>query len=114
MSLPERVSSPAPPRSFGPQRSMPRLVPQDLDATIPLAPLAGGPEPREVLGMKCLYCQAPVERGTAQVRVNRSGYQMAWQAVPAWICTRCDQPYFERQEVETVRLAVSALTQLSR
>lgn len=115
MSLPERVSSPASQRSFSPHRSMPlRVVPQDLDATIPLAPLAGGPEPREVLGMKCLYCQAPVERGTAEVRVNRNGYQMTWQKIPAWVCTRCDQPYFEAEEVATVRLAVSALTQLSR
>jgi YgiT-type zinc finger domain-containing protein len=90
-----------------------RVVPQDLDATLPLAPLPV-PEPCEVLGMKCLYCQAPVERGTAEVRVNRNGYQMVWQKVPAWVCTRCEQPYFEPQEVETVRIAVSALTRLSR
>jgi hypothetical protein len=114
MSLPDRIPSPASSRPFGLYRTTPRrIIPQDLDATIPLAPRPV-PEPREVLGMKCLYCQAPVERGTAEVRVNRNGYQVSWQAVPAWICTRCEQPYFEPDEVEKVRLAVSAMTHLSR
>ena len=112
MSLPDRVPSPASPRSFGLHRSMPRrVVPQDLDATLPLAPQSM-PEPRETLGMKCLYCQAPVERGTAEVRLNRNGYQLSWQSVPAWVCTRCEQPYFEPHEVETVRRAVTAMTRL--
>lgn len=114
MSLPERVPSPASSRSFGFHRSTPwRVVPQDLDATLPLAPQAM-PEPHEVLGMKCLYCQAPVERGTTEVRVQRNGYQMSWQSVPAWVCTRCDQPYFEPGEVEMVRRAVTSMTRLGR
>ncbi len=112
MSLPARVPSLESQASFGLHRSAPRrIAPQDLDATLPLAPLPV-PEPREVLGMKCLYCQAPVERGTAEVRVNRHGYQMTWQKVPAWVCTRCEQPYFEPQEVETVRSAVTSMKRL--
>lgn len=114
MSLPERVPSLVSPRSFGLRQSTPRrigIVPQDLDATLPLAPQAP-PEPREVLGMKCLYCQAPVERGTTEVRLNRKGYQVSWQSVPAWVCTRCDQPYFEPGEVEQVRRAVTSMSRL--
>jgi uncharacterized protein with PIN domain len=72
------------------------------------------PEPREVLVMKCLYCQAPVERGTAEVRINRNGYQLSWQSVPAWVCTRCEQPYFEPSDLEMVRLTESALSRLAR
>jgi hypothetical protein len=92
-----------------------RVVPaaQDLDATLPLAPEAV-PEPREVLTMKCLYCQAPVERGTTEVRVSRNGYQLSWQSVEAWVCTRCDQAYFEPREVEAVRRAVGAMTRLGK
>lgn len=112
MSLPERVPSLDSPRSLGLYRSAPRrVVPQDLDATLPLAPQAL-PEPREVLGMKCLYCQAPVERGMTEVRLNRKGYQVSWQSVPAWVCTRCDQPYFEPAEVEQVRRAVTSMSRL--
>jgi hypothetical protein len=90
-----------------------RIVPQDLDATLPLAPQAM-PEPREVLIMKCLYCQAPVERGTAEVRLNRNGYQLSWQSVPAWVCTRCDQPYFEPQDLEKVRRVEGAMARLGK
>ena len=114
MSLLDRVPSPASPASFGPQRSANlRIVPQDLDATLPLAPQPM-PEPREVLVMKCLYCQAPVERGTAEVRLNRNGYQLSWQSVPAWVCTRCDQPYFEPQDLEMVRRAEGAMARLGK
>jgi hypothetical protein len=112
MSLLDRVSPLDSPTSFGPQRTAPlRIVPQDLDATLPLAPQPM-PEPREVLGMKCLYCQAPVERGTTEVRLKRSGYQLSWQSVPAWVCTRCDQAYFEPRDLAMVRRAEGSMTRL--
>ena len=114
MSLPERANSPVYPKPVGLHRVAPRRsAPVDLDATLPLAP-ERPPEPHEVLPMKCLYCQAPVAKATTAVRVNRNGYQLTWQAVPAWVCTRCDQPYFERQEVEVVRQAVGSLTRLTQ
>ncbi|HET9227659.1 MAG TPA: YgiT-type zinc finger protein [Thermoanaerobaculia bacterium] len=113
MSLPERVVSPAP-RSFGLYRSTPRRVnPVDLDATLPLAP-ERPQETHEVLAMKCLYCQAPVERTTTEYHVNRNGYNLSWQNLPAWVCTRCDQAYFEPREVQMVRQAVSSMTRLGK
>ena len=117
MSLPDRalsLVSPASPKLHGLHRVAPRrIVPQDLDATLPLAPQSL-PETHETLRMKCLYCQAPVERGTTEVRVDRNGYHLSWQSVPAWVCTRCDQAYFEPHDVEMVRRAVSAMTRLGR
>jgi YgiT-type zinc finger domain-containing protein len=114
MSLPERALFPASPKPYGLPRSAPRrIVPQDLDATLPLAPQRA-PEACQVLPMKCLYCQAPVERGTTEVRVDRNGYHLSWQTVPAWVCTRCDQAYFEPHEVDMVRRAVSAMTRLGK
>lgn len=114
MSLPERVLSPVHPKPYGLHRVVPRRsVPIDLDATLPLAP-ERPPEAREVLPMKCLYCQAPVAKGTTQVRVNRNGYHLTWQAVEAWVCTRCEQAYFEPHEVEMVRQAVSSMSRLGK
>ena len=111
MSLPNRVASPAS-KPFGLYRSTPRRVsPLDLDATLPLAP-ERPQEAREVLPMKCLYCQAPVERKTTEVNIRRNGYNLAWKNLPAWVCTRCDQPYFEPREVEMVCQAVSSMTRL--
>ena len=114
MSLPERVHSPVYPKPIGLHRVAPRRsTPIDLDATLPLAP-EKPPEAREVLPMKCLYCQAPVTKGTTQVRVNRNGYHLTWQAVPAWVCTRCEQAYFEPQEVDMVRQAVTSMSRLAK
>lgn len=111
MSLPDRLASPAP-KPFGLYRTTPRRVsPVDLDATLPLAP-ERPQEAREVLPMKCLYCQAPVERGTTEVDIHRNGYHLAWKNLPAWVCTRCAQPYFEPREVEMVCQAVSSMTRL--
>jgi hypothetical protein len=99
---------PAPPRSRGVLRPV-----VDLDATIPLggqkAPL---PAPPEVLPMRCLRCQGPVERGTAPVCLEGQGYRLVWEQVPAWVCGRCELAYFEPHEVETVREALRAMRAL--
>ncbi|MFY9819868.1 MAG: YgiT-type zinc finger protein [Thermoanaerobaculia bacterium] len=105
------LAAPIPPRS-GPLGVVPPL-PVDLDATQPMA-LGINPQPAETLPMRCLRCQGAVERGTAPVRVEGNGYKMAWEQVPAWVCKRCELAYFEPAEVETIRLAISAMRSLSR
>jgi len=98
-----------------PKRSGPLGVvppPVDLEETLPLgqqpAPAA------DVLPMRCLRCQGPVERGTAPVRIERNGYRLAWEAVPAWICRRCELAYFEPREVETIQRAMQGLRALPK
>lgn len=83
----------------------------DPDETLPIVARRPALQP-EVLPMKCLRCQGPVERGAAPVVVERNGYRIVWESVPAWICTRCELPYFEPREVERVRTAVTALQKL--
>jgi YgiT-type zinc finger domain-containing protein len=98
-----------------PVRSGPRGVvppPVDLDATVPLGQAARSVA--ETLPMRCLRCQGAVERGTAPVRVERNGYRLAWEQVPAWICNRCELAYFEPHEVETIRRALHAMRALSQ
>jgi len=81
----------------------------DLDETLPLGQSSRLRPAAEVLPMRCLRCQGPVERGTAPVRVERDGYRLAWEQVPAWVCSRCELAYFEPREVEAVRRALQAL-----
>jgi YgiT-type zinc finger domain-containing protein len=87
--------------------------PVDMDETVPLGTTARLRPAPEILPMKCLRCQGPVQRGTAPVRVDRDGYKLSWEAVPAWVCTRCELSYFEPQEVETVRKALRAIRKLA-
>jgi YgiT-type zinc finger domain-containing protein len=89
-------------------------APVDLDATLPIGQTARLRPTREVLPMRCLRCQGPVERGTAPVSVERNGYRLAWEEVPAWVCGRCELAYFEPGEVETIRGALRAMQSLAK
>jgi YgiT-type zinc finger domain-containing protein len=114
MKVGSRVSVPLEPP---PARSGPIGVvraPVDLDATLPLGQTARLRSAPQVLPMRCLRCQGPVERGTAPVRVERNGYRLAWEQVPAWVCGRCELAYFEPSEVETIRRALNAMQALSK
>ncbi|HEY0511432.1 MAG TPA: hypothetical protein VGH73_05990 [Thermoanaerobaculia bacterium] len=81
----------------------------DLDATLPLGQNSRLRPAPEVLPMRCLRCQGPVERGASPVCLEGDGYRLVWEQVPAWVCTRCELAYFEPDEVETVRRALRAM-----
>lgn len=59
--------------------------------------------------MECIYCKGLMERSSARFTAERRGYQVSWDAVPAWVCTQCGEPYFEADEVETIQRALSAI-----
>jgi YgiT-type zinc finger domain-containing protein len=110
--VPAAYSAPTPSRQSGPRGVVP--APIDLDETLPIGQ---GRRPRpvpEVLPMRCLRCQGPVEKGVSPVRVERDGYRLAWEQVPAWVCCRCELAYFEPDEVETIRKALRAMKALSQ
>ena len=35
------------------------------------------------IGMKCLYCQGTMERGTAPFHIDRKGYHLILDTIPA-------------------------------
>jgi YgiT-type zinc finger domain-containing protein len=59
--------------------------------------------------MECLYCKAQMRRGTASFNVNRNGYHVSWDAIPAWVCDQCGESLFEAHEVDVIQEALSAL-----
>jgi YgiT-type zinc finger domain-containing protein len=59
--------------------------------------------------MKCLYCQGEMERGTAPFHIDRKGYHLILDSVPAWVCTQCGEAYFEEAEVEAIQQVIRAL-----
>jgi YgiT-type zinc finger domain-containing protein len=60
--------------------------------------------------MECLHCKGQMKRGTAPFRVDRRRYHVHWDAIPAWVCTQCGEPFFETSEVEEVQRALDAST----
>lgn len=53
--------------------------------------------------MQCVHCKSGMVRGTAPFSIERRGYQIRWDAVPAWICPQCGEPCFEAREVEALQ-----------
>lgn len=53
--------------------------------------------------MKCIYCKGDMERKTAPFQVDRKGYHLLFDAIPAWVCSQCGEAYFEDTEVDTIQ-----------
>jgi YgiT-type zinc finger domain-containing protein len=59
--------------------------------------------------MKCLYCQGTMARGTAPFHIDRKGYHLSLDAIPAWVCTQCGEAYCEEAAVEAIQQVLQAI-----
>lgn len=59
--------------------------------------------------MECLCCKAQMRRGTAPFSLNRNGYRVSWDNIPAWVCDQCGEVLFEAREVDVIQDALSSL-----
>ena len=64
--------------------------------------------------MKCFYCQGEMERGTAPFRVDRKGYHVTWDALPAWVCPQCGEVYFEETDIEAIQEVIRLIERKTR
>ena len=64
--------------------------------------------------MKCIHCQGEMKRGTAPFQINRSGYHLVLDAVPAWVCSQCGEAYFEEQQVDEIQGVISVVDEKAR
>ena len=53
--------------------------------------------------MRCIHCRGKMKRGTAPFHIDRRGYHLMLDAIPAWTCTQCGEVYFEESEVEAIQ-----------
>jgi YgiT-type zinc finger domain-containing protein len=56
--------------------------------------------------MECPYCKGTMKRDAAPFSMDRKGYQIHWDAVPAWVCTQCGESVFEEREVDAMQRAL--------
>lgn len=59
--------------------------------------------------MKCMHCQGEMKRGTAPFHIDRKGYHVLLDSIPAWVCEQCGEPYFEEKEVNVIQDLVRAI-----
>ncbi len=50
-----------------------------------------------------------MKKGTAPFSIDRNGYHISWDAIPAWICEQCGESLIEAQEVNTIQDALAVL-----
>jgi YgiT-type zinc finger domain-containing protein len=64
--------------------------------------------------MKCMYCQGKMRKTQAPFYIDRKGYYLSLEAVPAWVCGQCGEPYFEEHEVKNNSAPAPSVGQADR
>ena len=64
--------------------------------------------------MTCIHCRGRVQRSKAPLRVDRNGYHLRFDKVPAWVCSQCGEAYFEEREVAAGQSAIKVRDQQAR
>ncbi len=59
--------------------------------------------------MNCLHCQGKMERGNAPFHIDRRGYHLILDTIPAWVCTQCGEVFFDEAEVEAIQEVIRTL-----
>jgi hypothetical protein len=58
-----------------------------------------------------MHCNGRTKTSTAPFHIDRKGYHLSLDAVPAWICSQYGEPLFEEREVRTIQ---RLLTQIGK
>ncbi len=64
--------------------------------------------------MNCIYCQRQMKRSKTPFHVDRNGYHLVLDTVPAWICHQYSKAYFEEREVDAIQSVIKGLDQQTR
>ncbi len=64
--------------------------------------------------MECMHCKGELKRGTAKFSIDRNGYHIAVDDVPAWICSQCGEAMFDETEVAALQDMIRELDERAR
>lgn len=59
--------------------------------------------------MKCMHCQGEMNKAAAPFHVDRKGYHLTLDVVPAWVCRQCGEVYFDEPEVDSIQEIIQTL-----
>jgi len=59
--------------------------------------------------MKCLLCKGEMEKSSVAYTVDRRGYHLFIEKIPAYVCSQCGERYFEEKEVAAIQSMIQAL-----
>ena len=61
--------------------------------------------------MKCLLCNGEMEKTTVSYTIDRKGYHLFIEKIPAYVCSQCGERYFEEKEVGAIQNMIKALAE---
>ncbi len=56
-----------------------------------------------------MHCRGRMEKKTAPFSIDRNGYHIHWNDLPAWVCSQCGEAYFEKEEVDKIQKVLSTI-----
>lgn len=59
--------------------------------------------------MRCIQCQGKLKKSTAPFHIDRKGYHLVMDAVPAWVCAQCGEVYFEDEAVNSIQKVLRSI-----
>ncbi len=65
----------------------------------------------EDYSMECMYCQGTMKRDIAPFHVDRKGYHLTFDVVPAWVCIQCGEVYFEDTKIGAIQEVIQTIEQ---
>lgn len=59
--------------------------------------------------MKCMYCQAVLKQGKITHTINRYGYHLVIDNLPAYICPQCGESLLDEKAVGIIQKTILEL-----
>jgi len=53
--------------------------------------------------VNCLLCKGKMKKTKVAYGVDRKGYHLFIEKIPAYVCSRCRERYFEEKEVSAIQ-----------
>ncbi|MBA7536743.1 hypothetical protein ES705_29007 [subsurface metagenome] len=53
--------------------------------------------------MRCLLCKGEMEKTMVAYTVDRKGYHLFIEKIPAYVCSQCGERYYEEKEVAAIQ-----------
>lgn len=59
--------------------------------------------------MKCLLCKGEMEKRMVNYTVDRKGYHLFIEKIPAYVCSQCGERFYEEKEVGAIQDMIRSL-----
>ena len=56
-----------------------------------------------------MHCRGTMIKGTAPFHIDKKGYHLTLDSVPAWVCQQCGEVYFDEQAVDSIQEIIKIL-----